>query len=179
MELTKHFINIALITHYSLYSSFKPRIYRVVPMLVLHYILGEEPLIQCNVIFIVWSKPGSATGLTPLYLSVPPPNRAYLRTLIHNADLEHLEKVVLDGHGHVSSAVRNRKQNWKKTDIFKLFLKFHFRKRLFYLEIQTFTEIAWRKFRFGQGREIPGCIARLHGKRRFRKYFFIIFLFSN
>ena len=32
--------------------------------------------------------------------SVPPPNRAYLRTLIHNSDLEHLEKVVLDGHGH-------------------------------------------------------------------------------
>jgi hypothetical protein len=31
---------------------------------------------------------------------VPPPNRAYLRTLIHNSDLEHLEKVVLDGHGH-------------------------------------------------------------------------------
>ena len=34
-------------------------------------------------------------------VSVPPPNRAYLRTLIHNAVLEHLEKVVLDGHGHV------------------------------------------------------------------------------
>jgi len=40
---------------------------------------------------------------------VPPPNRAYLRTLIHNSDLEHLEKVVLDGHGqkllHESSAI--------------------------------------------------------------------------
>ena len=33
-------------------------------------------------------------------LAVPPPNRAYLRTLIHSGDLEHLEKVVLDGHGH-------------------------------------------------------------------------------
>ena len=33
--------------------------------------------------------------------AVPPPTRAYLRTLIHNADLEHLEKVVLDGHGQV------------------------------------------------------------------------------
>ena len=57
---------------------------------------------QCK---IVWSKPGSVKALTPLNLSVPPPNRAYLRTLIHNADLEHLEKVVLDGHGHVSSFV--------------------------------------------------------------------------
>ena len=40
---------------------------------------------------------------------VPPPNRAYLRTLIHNGDLEHLEKVVLDGHGaklmHETSAL--------------------------------------------------------------------------
>ncbi len=40
---------------------------------------------------------------------MPPPNRAYLRTLIHNSDLEHLEKVVLDGHGyrllHESSAI--------------------------------------------------------------------------
>lgn len=33
-------------------------------------------------------------------VAVPPPNRAYLRTLIHSGDLEHLEKVVLDGHGH-------------------------------------------------------------------------------
>ncbi|TRY79118.1 hypothetical protein TCAL_09905 [Tigriopus californicus] len=32
-------------------------------------------------------------------LPIPPPTRAYLRTLIHNSDLEHLEKVVLDGHG--------------------------------------------------------------------------------
>ena len=31
---------------------------------------------------------------------VPPPNRAYIRSLIHSGDLEHLEKVVLDGHGH-------------------------------------------------------------------------------
>jgi hypothetical protein len=42
-------------------------------------------------------------------VAVPPPNRAYLRTLIHNSDLEHLEKVVLDGHGyrllHESSAI--------------------------------------------------------------------------
>ena len=40
--------------------------------------------------------------LTKVYvmLAVPPPNRAYLRTLIHSGDLEHLEKVVLDGHGH-------------------------------------------------------------------------------
>ena len=38
--------------------------------------------------------------LQTLY-AVPPPTRAYLRTLIHNADLEHLEKVVLDGHGQV------------------------------------------------------------------------------
>ena len=37
----------------------------------------------------------------PLSRAVPPPTRAYLRTLIHNADLEHLEKVVLDGHGQV------------------------------------------------------------------------------
>ena len=41
--------------------------------------------------------------------TVPPPNRAYLRTLIHNGDLEHLEKVVLDGHGaklmHETSAL--------------------------------------------------------------------------
>jgi hypothetical protein len=40
---------------------------------------------------------------------VPPPNRAYLRTLIHSGDLEHLEKVVLDGHGqklvHETSAL--------------------------------------------------------------------------
>ncbi len=40
---------------------------------------------------------------------MPPPTRAYLRTLIHNSDLEHLEKVVLDGHGyrllHESSAI--------------------------------------------------------------------------
>lgn len=35
-----------------------------------------------------------------LSFAVPPPNRAYLRTLIHSGDLEHLEKVVLDGHGH-------------------------------------------------------------------------------
>ena len=34
------------------------------------------------------------------WFAVPPPNRAYLRTLIHSGDLEHLEKVVLDGHGH-------------------------------------------------------------------------------
>ena len=34
------------------------------------------------------------------FVPVPPPNRAYLRTLIHSGDLEHLEKVVLDGHGH-------------------------------------------------------------------------------
>ena len=34
------------------------------------------------------------------FLAVPPPNRAYLRSLIHSGDLEHLEKVVLDGHGH-------------------------------------------------------------------------------
>ncbi len=44
-----------------------------------------------------------------LVFTVPPPNRAYLRTLIHNGDLEHLEKVVLDGHGaklmHETSAL--------------------------------------------------------------------------
>ena len=32
---------------------------------------------------------------TLMYILVPPPNRAYLRTLIHNSDLEHLEKVKL------------------------------------------------------------------------------------
>ena len=35
----------------------------------------------------------SETGITFLIVLVPPPNRAYLRTLIHNSDLEHLEKV--------------------------------------------------------------------------------------
>ena len=52
----------------------------------------------------VLSRPGPPTTLSFSSL-VPPPNRAYLRTLIHNADLEHLEKVVLDGHGQVSYLV--------------------------------------------------------------------------
>ena len=57
------------------------------------------------------TDPSQAVSLVspPPYFSVPPPNRAYLRTLIHNADLEHLEKVVLDGHGaklmHETSAL--------------------------------------------------------------------------
>ena len=48
-------------------------------------------------------------NVTLTFLAVPPPNRAYLRSLIHNGDLEHLEKVVLDGHGtkllHETSAL--------------------------------------------------------------------------
>ncbi len=59
-----------------------------------------------------WTGELDAASLFPALFfapSVPPPNRAYLRTLIHNSDLEHLEKVVLDGHGyrllHESSAI--------------------------------------------------------------------------
>jgi hypothetical protein len=43
---------------------------------------------------LIKADPDSATS------PIPPPNRAYLRSLIHSGDLEHLEKVVLDGHGH-------------------------------------------------------------------------------
>ncbi|XP_071748221.1 uncharacterized protein [Lepeophtheirus salmonis] len=43
---------------------------------------------------LIKGDPDSATS------PIPPPNRAYLRSLIHSSDLEHLEKVVLDGHGY-------------------------------------------------------------------------------
>ena len=55
-----------------------------------------------NFLSKVWTQAATVPSISnsPNLLSVPPPNRAYLRTLIHNSDLEHLEKVVLDGHGH-------------------------------------------------------------------------------
>ena len=63
-------------------------------------------LVVCAFSFIL-IKP--SRGFLFCCFTVPPPNRAYLRTLIHNGDLEHLEKVVLDGHGaklmHETSAL--------------------------------------------------------------------------
>ena len=64
---------------------------------------------SCSLCIIFVSNQAKQWFLSFYFHIVPPPNRAYLRTLIHNGDLEHLEKVVLDGHGaklmHETSAL--------------------------------------------------------------------------
>ena len=66
-------------------------------------------VIFCSLCIVCLSNQAKQWFLLFYFRIVPPPNRAYLRTLIHNGDLEHLEKVVLDGHGaklmHETSAL--------------------------------------------------------------------------
>ena len=63
----------------------------------LHSIESQEIFLTVMLLLIAW---GDCIEKYCPVITVPPPNRAYLRTLIHSGDLEHLEKVVLDGHGH-------------------------------------------------------------------------------
>ena len=55
--------------------------------------------------------------------------------------------------------LKNAKGISIKINIFKI----PFQNQTLYHEI-FFSEIAWRKFGIGQGREIPGSFARLHGE---------------
>ena len=71
--------------------------------------ISPTTFLLCSLCIVCFSNQAKQWFLSFSFRIVPPPNRAYLRTLIHNGDLEHLEKVVLDGHGaklmHETSAL--------------------------------------------------------------------------
>ena len=81
---------------------------KTVTCLKISYTLPSS-ITLCSLCIIFVSNQAKQWFLFFSFRIVPPPNRAYLRTLIHNGDLEHLEKVVLDGHGaklmHETSAL--------------------------------------------------------------------------